>query len=171
MMRRVMEGNRQFGMVLPARHGGGLSEYGTMLEVQSWNMIEDGRSIVETVGTYRFRLLEKDTFDGYTVGRIERVDDVSPEQEAELERTALARNPVVPRGNTPSTISLAPPPIPGSSGNEAARLNPAIELSTAELMNVCLEFVQTLRTGSAPWVLQRLNNTSTSSLLSCQISS
>ena len=26
-------------------------------------------------------------------------------------------------------------------------------------MDVCLQFVTTLRSGSAPWVLQRLNNT------------
>ena len=47
-------------------------EYGTMLEIQSVQMLPDGRSMVETVGSYRFRLLEKGNLDGYTVGRIER---------------------------------------------------------------------------------------------------
>lgn len=176
MMRRVMENGRKFGMVLPSRSGGGTAEYGTMLEVQSWNMIEDGRSIVETIGAYRFRLLEKDTLDGYTVGRVERVDDISEEQEAELERIALARNPPRPTTSTgrPSIdLSTPAPPVarpqrrleegeegpePDFSGTPA----PAIELSTAELMGICLEFIATLRTGSAPWVLQRLNNTSKS---------
>ena len=46
MMRRVMDGERQFGMVLPSRHDGGVSEYGTMLQVQSCNMIEIGRAHV-----------------------------------------------------------------------------------------------------------------------------
>lgn len=96
-----MDGDRQFGMVLPSRNDGGLSEYGTMLQVQSCNMIEDGRSIVETVGTYRFRVLEKGTYDGYTVGRIERVDDISQEQENEMERVALARNQ--PAASSPTT--------------------------------------------------------------------
>lgn len=161
MMRRVMDGDRHFGMVLPSRDGG-ISEYGTMLYVQSCNMIEDGRSIVETMGSYRFRLLEHGTHDGYTVGRIERVDDISPEQESELERLALERNPAdydadAPRG--------PPEPPTGAPGSGAPPAQQAIELSTDQLMNVCLEFVQTLRTGSAPWVLQRLNNTSESSSL------
>jgi Lon protease-like protein len=51
-------------MVLPARGGGpahlqGVSEYGTMLEIQSVQMLPDGRSMVETVGASRFKLLEK----------------------------------------------------------------------------------------------------------------
>lgn len=156
MMRRVMDGDRQFGMVLPSRHDGGVSEYGTMLQVQSCNMIEDGRSIVETIGTYRFRVLEKGTFDGYTVGRIERVDDISPEQEAALEAAALARNPPEAEMRRRRVTSSPPPGTPGQGQPPAEQ---AIELSTAQLMNVCLEFVQTLRSGSAPWVLQRLNNT------------
>lgn len=156
MMRRVMDGERQFGMVLPSRHDGGVSEYGTMLQVQSCNMIEDGRSIVETIGTYRFRVLEKGTFDGYTVGRIERVDDISSEQEAELEAAALARNPPEAEMRRRRVPTSPPPGAPGQGQPPAEQ---AIELSTAQLMNVCLEFVQTLRSGSAPWVLQRLNNT------------
>lgn len=161
MMRRVMDGDRQFGMVLPSRNDGGLSEYGTMLQVQSCNMIEDGRSIVETVGTYRFRVLEKGTYDGYTVGRIERVDDISQEQENELERVALARNQ--PAASSPSTrrapLSLSLPLSQNTSPSGSPPPELPVELSTAELMTVCLEFVQTLRSGSAPWVLQRLNNT------------
>ncbi len=31
----------------------------------------DGRSMVETVGSHRFKLLEKGNLDGYTVGKIE----------------------------------------------------------------------------------------------------
>ena len=162
MMRRVMDGDRQFGMVLPSRNDGGLSEYGTMLQVQSCNMIEDGRSIVETVGTYRFRVLEKGTYDGYTVGRIERVDDISQEQENELERVALARNQPA-AASSPSTrrapLSLSLPLSQNTSPSGSPPLEMPVELSTAELMTVCLEFVQTLRSGSAPWVLQRLNNT------------
>ena len=82
MIRRCIESSSpRFGMVLPARGtqagaaGGGLQgvmEYGTMLEIQSVQMLPDGRSMVETVGTHRFKLLEKGNLDGYTVGRIER---------------------------------------------------------------------------------------------------
>ena len=50
-------------MLLPARATGsanlqGVSEYGTMLEIQSVQMLPDGRSMVEAVGTHRFKLLE-----------------------------------------------------------------------------------------------------------------
>jgi Lon protease-like protein len=43
-----------------------------MLEIQSVQMLPDGRSMVETVGASRFKLLEKGGLDGYTVGRIEK---------------------------------------------------------------------------------------------------
>lgn len=51
---------------------------------------------------------------------------------------------------SPST-SNGPPPI----------LTPdaKVPTSTAELMAVCHSFIDQLRSGSAPWLLQRLNNT------------
>lgn len=71
MIRRCIESaSPRFGMLLPSR--GGDDEYGTMLEIQSVQMLPDGRSMVETVGTQRFRLLEKGNLDGYNVGRIEK---------------------------------------------------------------------------------------------------
>jgi Lon protease-like protein len=48
-------------------------EYGTMLEIRSVQMLPDGRSLVETFGSFRFRILERSSLDGYTVGRIERL--------------------------------------------------------------------------------------------------
>jgi len=48
------------------------AEYGTMLEIRSVRMQTDGRSLVETWGTYRFRIMERGALDGYMVGRIER---------------------------------------------------------------------------------------------------
>ena len=78
MIRRCIESSSpRFGMVLPSRGTGapgtnGVMEYGTMLEIQSVQMLPDGRSMVETVGSYRFKLLEKGNLDGYTVGRIAR---------------------------------------------------------------------------------------------------
>jgi len=43
-----------------------------MLEIRSVQMLNDGRSMIETVGSWRFKVLEKGTLDGYTVGRVER---------------------------------------------------------------------------------------------------
>lgn len=42
----------------------------------------DGRSLIGTVGLSRFRVLRHGQLDGYTVGKTERVDDVSLEEEA-----------------------------------------------------------------------------------------
>lgn len=48
------------------------NDFGTMLEIKNVRMLPDGRSVVETRGTYRFRIMERGTMDGYMVGRIER---------------------------------------------------------------------------------------------------
>ena len=56
---------------MPPRAGEG-NDYGTMLEIKSVQMLADGRSMVETWGAHRFRILERGQLDGYTVGRIER---------------------------------------------------------------------------------------------------
>jgi Lon protease-like protein len=43
-----------------------------MLEIRGVQMLPDGRSMVETWGTFRFRILERSSLDGYAVARIER---------------------------------------------------------------------------------------------------
>ncbi|WVQ83118.1 hypothetical protein IAT38_005256 [Cryptococcus sp. DSM 104549] len=210
MIRRCIESaSPRFGMVLPARgaapeHLQGVMEYGTMLEIQSVQMLPDGRSMVETVGTHRFRLLDKGSMDGYTVGRIERMDDISPEDEADMERTAIQRrkamtstsasapmsttasfsgtaHPGHPGQHTPhiptapmdpSAIQMGGPPPGGSFGSMAhvhqgsSGAGPSnvpspddTPESTEELMAICRAFIDQLRSGSAPWLLQRLNNT------------
>lgn len=196
---------------------GGVMEYGTMLEIQSVQMLPDGRSMVETVGTHRFRLLEKGSLDGYTVGRVERIDDIPPEEEAALEAEAvraakaakdaraahtrtlfghrfgsgggrspemaavpgapLASMPVGPSASAmpaqaaqvngipqfpqhpphPPHPSHATPTSP--SGHTPINLMNDTPHSTVELMNICRSFIDQLRSGSAPWLLQRLNNT------------
>jgi Lon protease-like protein len=61
-------------MIMPPRTGPARmydGDYGTMLEIRSVQMLPDGRSMVETWGTHRFRVMERGTLDGYMVGRIE----------------------------------------------------------------------------------------------------
>ncbi|KAJ9117529.1 hypothetical protein QFC22_004379 [Naganishia vaughanmartiniae] len=199
MLRRAIESGRpRFGMVLPARGSGnpnlaGVMEYGTMLDIKSIQMLPDGRSMVETVGAYRFRLLEKGSLDGYSVGRVERIDDISPEDEAMLERLSLerARNARAearqqrrdlgtPRHSPQDQSSQAAgagapsvasrPPIARSLSTSHQPLSATsvglpemqpgeAEPSTDELMTTCRSFIDQLRSGSAPWLLQRLNNT------------
>ncbi|KAJ7771386.1 PUA-like domain-containing protein [Mycena maculata] len=123
MLRRCLEQPiPAFGMVMPARQASGTgvqaaqTDYGTMLEVRSVQMLADGRSMVETWSTFRFRILERGTLDGYTVGRIEPIEDI------------------------PDSPALPPAP------------------SNTELMDICTGFLNQLRRGTAPWVVQRLNN-------------
>ncbi|GAA5974552.1 hypothetical protein JCM11641_002086 [Rhodosporidiobolus odoratus] len=158
MIRRALDSPDQaFGMVLPAKGSGeGTYEYGTMLRITSCKNMEDGRMILETVGTHRFRLVERKLLDGYTVGRIERVEDVSPEVEEELEREALGRNALDPEEDEDEDVQdsrneLGRPSRPPMTGN--------VELPTEALMQICLDFIRTLRAGSAPWVIERLNRT------------
>jgi Lon protease-like protein len=78
MLRRCLENPTPcFGMIMAPKRVGNAgaengNEYGTMLEIRSVQMLADGRSMVETWGTYRFRILETGALDGYMVGRIER---------------------------------------------------------------------------------------------------
>jgi Lon protease-like protein len=62
-------------MIMPPTAAGGRStgnDFGTMLEIKSVRILNDGRSMIETRGTYRFRIMERGTMDGYMVARIER---------------------------------------------------------------------------------------------------
>ncbi|KAI7865287.1 hypothetical protein BDF14DRAFT_1827320 [Spinellus fusiger] len=96
MLRRVMASSRRrFAMCLArprqarAPGEGPFYEYGTMLELTHVQTLPDGRSIVEAVGSHRFKVLEHTMVDGYPVGKIERVDDMDAEQEQAQERRQI----------------------------------------------------------------------------------
>jgi Lon protease-like protein len=59
-------------MIMPPKAGYPPVDYGTILEIRSVQMLAHGRSMVETWGSARFRILERGLLDGYMVGRIER---------------------------------------------------------------------------------------------------
>lgn len=62
-----------FGMTLhPNPFTGDEIMYGTMLRCRRVSMQSDGRSAVETVGTWRFKILSRRWVDGYMVAQIER---------------------------------------------------------------------------------------------------
>ena len=74
MLRRCLESpTPRFGMVMPPKSTSSNAnmDFGTMLEIRSVEMLPDSRSMVYTWGVSRFRILERSTFDGYMVGRIE----------------------------------------------------------------------------------------------------
>ncbi|KAG8902295.1 hypothetical protein FRB99_004657 [Tulasnella sp. 403] len=132
--RRCLQTSRPaFGMVMPPRPNtpAHADEYGTMLEIRSVQMLPDGRSMVETRGSYRFRILEKDSLDGYTVARIARIEDCPSDVDTMLEHSVVLAG------------------TPESSTSE-----PSIE----ELMDTCRDFYDQLKSGTAPWVVRQLNN-------------
>ncbi|XP_041496390.1 LON peptidase N-terminal domain and RING finger protein 3-like [Microtus oregoni] len=86
MIRRCIEtGTKQFGMCLgdPVR---GFAEYGCMLEIRNVQFFADGRSVVDSIGKRRFKVLNQGQRDGYNTADIEYIEDqkVEGEDRAEL---------------------------------------------------------------------------------------
>lgn len=131
-----------------------------MLEIRSVQMLPDGRSMVETWGTHRFRILERGVLDGYMVGRVERIDDV----EEDFSRDGLESIDEDTDEFALSSGMAVDAPVPtrlgeGSSSRAYTRSPtiPTMPSSTpplSQLVHTCLEFISTLRKGTAPWVVQ-----------------
>ncbi|KAF7846440.1 hypothetical protein BT93_L4373 [Corymbia citriodora subsp. variegata] len=142
MIRRALEGNRQFGILMYNERGtsqGDLGrvpflEYGTILRIENVQMLPDGQSIVETVGVSRFRVKEHGQVDGYNVGRVERIEDVPLAEEERLEAEDMA----------------LPPAAEGDIEGEINRT------STRDLLMRGLNFILIMQGRSAPWLHQRI---------------
>lgn len=79
MIRRVMEsGTRQFGMCVASEETG-FSDYGTMLEIRDIEYFNDGRSVVDTIGGKRFRVLSRGAREGYHTAKVEYLQDEAVE--------------------------------------------------------------------------------------------
>jgi Lon protease-like protein len=74
MIRRLLaNGTNIFGMTMhPNPYTGEEVMYGTMLRVKRVQIHADGRSAVDTVGTWRFRIVQRHWLDGYMVAKVER---------------------------------------------------------------------------------------------------
>ncbi|XP_023274285.1 LON peptidase N-terminal domain and RING finger protein 1 [Seriola lalandi dorsalis] len=86
MIRRCMDtGTQQFGMCIndPQK---GFADYGCMLIIRSVHFLPDGRSVVDTIGGKRFRVLSRGMKDGYSTADIEHLEDTRVEDSDELER-------------------------------------------------------------------------------------
>lgn len=89
MIRRTMEvGTRQFGITSNTSRQEPFSEYGTMLEICDIHALRDGRSVIDTRGRRRFRVLERRIRDGYNVASVEflKDDSVAPEHLEDLKQ-------------------------------------------------------------------------------------
>ncbi|XP_072001634.1 LON peptidase N-terminal domain and RING finger protein 1-like isoform X1 [Engystomops pustulosus] len=81
MMRRCLEtGTKSFGMCL-YESGKSFADYGCMLEILHLDYLPDGRSLVETMGKRRFRVLKRGLLDGYHIAEIEYLVDKKLEGE------------------------------------------------------------------------------------------
>lgn len=142
MMRRCLEGNREFGMLMYNRYfepQGDLGpvhfyHYGTMLHIHHSEMMPDGTSIIETRGTYRFRVTSHGVMDGYAVGSVERIEDVSLAEEERIEA---------------SETSLPP----ADEGDLQGRID---RMSTQELLALGQDFILRMQSRSATWLQQRV---------------
>ena len=143
MVRRCLEnGSRKFGMMMYNQHRlpqGGLGrsqfmEYGTMLYVSRVEIFQDGRSLLETLGLYRFKVLEGGMRDGYHIGRVQRVDDMPLAEEEAAE----------------SLETSGPEP---DENDFEGRLN---HMSTTGLLEHCQDFIAEARTHSANWLNERV---------------
>ncbi|KAL2872472.1 putative ATP-dependent protease (CrgA) [Aspergillus lucknowensis] len=147
MIQRVMASRtRKFGMVMPNRRGrlqqgfgrAPFMQYGTVLVVDRYELLPDGRSLVIATGMSRFKVISWELVDGYHVGKTKRVDDVSiSEEEAQESR------------ETSAVLDSAP-----------STINPAEEslenLSTQQLFQLALDFVLKERRQGAPWLHPRV---------------
>ncbi|XP_027499380.1 LON peptidase N-terminal domain and RING finger protein 1-like [Corapipo altera] len=87
MIRRCQEtGTRRFGMCI-YENGKSFADYGCMLEIQQIELLADGRSLVDTIGRRRFRVLSRGHRDGYHTADIEYLEDrkVAGEELQELQ--------------------------------------------------------------------------------------
>ena len=147
MIRRAMEsGGRRFGMVLHNARGtpqGALGrapfmQYGTLLYIENIQLLPDGRSIIETRGLHRFRVLDHGVLDGYVIGRTGRIDDISLADEESLEATEVSSG----RSDTGNPNAAQSP----------SSAPPLSSLSTIELLHIGTDFVARMRAAAAPWL-------------------
>lgn len=143
MIRRAIEsGERKFGILMYNRFQepqGDLGRtqfmlYGTLLHINSMEMIPDGRSLLETMGVSRFSVKDHSMIDGYTVGTINRIDDISLAEEEAIEAVE-------------------------TTGPPAARndmLGQIDRMSTVDLLRLCTDFITRMRAASAPWLHERV---------------
>lgn len=161
MIRRAWQGNKRFGML--AYNGRGVPQgdlgvvnfmqYGTMLEIIHVGLLQDGRSLIETRGLYTFKVKGHGNLDGYMVGDVERIDDISlteeeeqeqkeiseaSRQEPEPEPAATMENAEETTPTDPLAVSTPPPPIDS--------------MTTEELYQTGRAFVERMRGASARWL-------------------
>ncbi|XP_049722066.1 LON peptidase N-terminal domain and RING finger protein 1 [Elephas maximus indicus] len=92
MIRRsIQTGTKQFGMCVSDAQKS-FADYGCMLQIRNVHFLPDGRSVVDTVGGKRFRVLKRGMKDGYCTADIEYLEDVEVENEDEIKNLRELHN-------------------------------------------------------------------------------
>lgn len=139
MVRRAMEsGERKFGMLMyneSFEPQGDLGRtdfmlYGTLLHIDSVELMPDGRSLLETVGVSRFAVKDWSSLDGYVIGNVEHIDDIPLTEEEQTEATETSQPPAA----------------------KDDMLGQVERMSTQELLRVGTDFISRMRAASAPWL-------------------
>lgn len=155
MIRRALEGNRMFGMVLPCRqyHDDDMPfmPCGTVLRIVNAEYFEDGRSLIETVGVSRFRVLRHAPLDGYTTAKIERIDDVSVAEEEDREVAETQ-----PQGGDTIDDSLSEQTGDPSTAGLTYAAESLDKMSTRQLLDFAVAFVHRMQQKSVPWLANRI---------------
>ncbi|XP_010902197.2 LON peptidase N-terminal domain and ring finger 1, like isoform X2 [Esox lucius] len=100
MIRRCMEtGMRQFGMCINDAQKG-FVDYGCMLIIRSVHFLPDGRSVVDTIGGKRFRVLTRGMRDGYSIADIEYLEDTRVRDGQELTQLEQLHDAVYEQART-----------------------------------------------------------------------
>ncbi|KIW08239.1 uncharacterized protein PV09_01167 [Verruconis gallopava] len=161
MIRRACESNRQFGMLMynQSRQSQGelgqvhFKQYGVMLQILDVHMFPDGRSLIETRGMYRFKVLDHGVLDGYTVGRIQRVEDLSLVEEERIEAEEIASHSPTGAAQYADLDSQSALRMLSQASDQASSINC---LTSRQLLSVGLDFVAKMQEHSAPWLHERI---------------
>lgn len=145
MMRRTIEGTGNFGMVgynnnMEPQGSIGRTHFlgvGTMLRIEQLRLLPDGRSFIECMGVHRFRVRAYGQLDGYTIANVEKIEDISLAEEEALE----------------AYETTLPPAAENDIEGQIDRM------STTELTNISLRFIQHARGQSSRWFSSRLLET------------
>uniref|UniRef100_H3BGV7 LON peptidase N-terminal domain and ring finger 4 n=1 Tax=Latimeria chalumnae TaxID=7897 RepID=H3BGV7_LATCH len=132
MMRRCLEtGTKKFGMCI-YEPGKNFSDYGCTLEILGTDILPDGRSLVDTVGGRRFRVLSRGQRDGYNTADVEYLEDEKVEGEELVELQRFHDNVYQklqgwccnPRTSFPSHISWHHGPVPDAEDIQVLQASP-----------------------------------------------
>ena len=122
-------------------------EMGVLVQIEHFQTLPDGRSFLQCRGISRFKVVAHGMLDGYVMGRIQKVEDISLAEEEQLEARELGAALSVPLAEQNSTSSN------NSNNNNILNLD---RVSTSELFAIGQNFVQRARERSAPWLQGRI---------------